>query len=486
VTTPRVPVQIPARSTRVQAALRFAAGPTPGGTLSAGLCFLCEQLAAMTDAPIASAYVLEAGDELVLRGPFGYGREVIGEVRLKVGQGITGTCVETMRPVTVDDARVSAQFEYFPQLAEERFPAFLAVPLLSGGRPRGALVLQREAGPFSEEDMVLAAGATRALTALIEAQHNLDRYEKLSRSGFISDQTLESQRVTVTADQQAVEAAHAQYDLAVANEKWGGSAQRGGVESAQIQAAHSAVLAANRAVSQIQLEIEKAILTAPVDGVVSAINGNIGEYPSGRQLFTIHDDSSMYAMLTASSSQVEHLHAGEAVSVATSDGVMHANGVVDSVLDQLTPGTTNFIVKVRIPNAAHQWRAGVPVTVKVNIDQQGFATTNGLKLQRDVMARSNSPVIDNLRKAGAVILGRTNCPAFSYRWFTTNLLHGDTKNPRDPGITPGGSSGGACPAVASMVGTASATTAVTRIAPAIRPRRHVLRTNYPASGEAAR
>ena len=45
---------------------------------------------------------------------------------------------------------------------------------------------------------------------------------------------------------------------------------------------------------------------------------------------------------------------------------------------------------------------------------------------------SNSPVIDNLRKAGAVILGRTNCPAFSYRWFTTNLLHGDTKNPRDP------------------------------------------------------
>ena len=96
--------------------------------------------------------------------------------------------------------------------------------------------------------------------------------------------------------------------------------------------------------------------------------------------------------------------------------------------------------------------AGVPVTVKVNIDQQGFATTNGLKLQRDVIAASNSPVIDNLRKAGAVILGRTNCPAFSYRWFTTNLIHGDTKNPRDPGITPGGSSGGAGAAVAAGIG----------------------------------
>src|SRR6202046_4474094 len=96
--------------------------------------------------------------------------------------------------------------------------------------------------------------------------------------------------------------------------------------------------------------------------------------------------------------------------------------------------------------------AGVPVTVKVNIDQQGYATTNGLKLQRDVIATNNSHVIDNLRKAGAVILGRTNCPAFSYRWFTTNLIHGDTKNPRDPSITPGGSSGGAGAAVAAGIG----------------------------------
>jgi len=96
--------------------------------------------------------------------------------------------------------------------------------------------------------------------------------------------------------------------------------------------------------------------------------------------------------------------------------------------------------------------AGVPVTVKVNIDQQGFATTNGLKLQRDVIAKTNNPVVDNLRKAGAVILGRTNCPAFSYRWFTTNLIHGDTKNPRDASITPGGSSGGAGAAVAAGIG----------------------------------
>jgi len=96
--------------------------------------------------------------------------------------------------------------------------------------------------------------------------------------------------------------------------------------------------------------------------------------------------------------------------------------------------------------------AGVPVTIKVNIDQAGYANTNGITLQRDLIAKSNSPVVDNLRKAGAVILGRTNTPAFSYRWFTKNLVHGHTKNPRDPAITPGGSSGGAASSLAAGIG----------------------------------
>ncbi|MET0219121.1 MAG: amidase family protein, partial [Tardiphaga sp.] len=95
---------------------------------------------------------------------------------------------------------------------------------------------------------------------------------------------------------------------------------------------------------------------------------------------------------------------------------------------------------------------GVPVTVKVNIDYAGYATSNGVRIQNEIIATANSPVIDNLEKAGAVIIGRSNCPAFSYRWFTTNQLYGDTKNPRDPSLTPGGSSGGAGAAVAAGIG----------------------------------
>ena len=93
--------------------------------------------------------------------------------------------------------------------------------------------------------------------------------------------------------------------------------------------------------------------------------------------------------------------------------------------------------------------AGVPVTIKVNIDQRGFANTNGVRIQRDLVAETDSPVVTNLQQADAIFVGRTNTPAFSMRWFTRNSLHGHTLNPRNPALTPGGSSGGAAASVAA-------------------------------------
>ncbi len=95
---------------------------------------------------------------------------------------------------------------------------------------------------------------------------------------------------------------------------------------------------------------------------------------------------------------------------------------------------------------------GVPVTIKVNVDQRGLATTNGVVEFRSVIASEDSPVVANFRKAGAVIVGRTNTPAFSHRWFSDNDLHGATHNPWSKDLTPGGSSGGAASAVAAGMG----------------------------------
>lgn len=96
---------------------------------------------------------------------------------------------------------------------------------------------------------------------------------------------------------------------------------------------------------------------------------------------------------------------------------------------------------------------GVPVTVKINVDQAGYANSNGLEALKDNFATDDSPVVANLRAAGALIIGRTNTPELSLRWFTSNPMHGVTRNPRNLALTPGGSSGGAAAAVAAGIGT---------------------------------
>lgn len=95
---------------------------------------------------------------------------------------------------------------------------------------------------------------------------------------------------------------------------------------------------------------------------------------------------------------------------------------------------------------------GVPVTTKINSDQAGHATTNGVAAFRDAVVKTDAPHIANLRSAGAILIGRSNTPAFSIRWFADNELHGRTLNPWDPTRTPGGSSGGAAAAIATGMG----------------------------------
>jgi len=91
---------------------------------------------------------------------------------------------------------------------------------------------------------------------------------------------------------------------------------------------------------------------------------------------------------------------------------------------------------------------GVPVLIKENVDQAGAATTNGVVAFRDLIADTDSPPVANWKRAGAIIIGRSNTPAFSLRWHTDNELRGPTLNPWDRTRTPGGSSGGAAAAVA--------------------------------------
>jgi len=91
---------------------------------------------------------------------------------------------------------------------------------------------------------------------------------------------------------------------------------------------------------------------------------------------------------------------------------------------------------------------GVPMTVKENVDVEGSATTLGVAMLRDAVARNDAPHIGQLREAGAIPLGRGNMPEFGMRWHTDNQLRGATLNPWSARHTPGGSSGGDAAAVA--------------------------------------
>lgn len=95
---------------------------------------------------------------------------------------------------------------------------------------------------------------------------------------------------------------------------------------------------------------------------------------------------------------------------------------------------------------------GVPITTKINTDQTGLPTDNGVKLFKDLIAKEDAPPIGSLRRAGAIVIGRTNSPAFAMRAMTDNALHGLTLNPWRKDVTCGGSSGGAGASLAAGIG----------------------------------
>ncbi|MGE0253739.1 MAG: amidase [Alphaproteobacteria bacterium] len=92
---------------------------------------------------------------------------------------------------------------------------------------------------------------------------------------------------------------------------------------------------------------------------------------------------------------------------------------------------------------------GVPCTVKDNIPQAGLPASFGSAVYRAEVCARDETAVARLRAAGAVLLGKTNVPEFCLEGFTANEAFGVTRNPWNPQLTPGGSSGGAVAGVAA-------------------------------------
>ncbi|MFI5309580.1 MAG: GAF domain-containing protein [Polyangiales bacterium] len=169
---------------RVDGILRMIEAASDSGPITKVLQRMCRHAATIAHADVVSVYVREQtddGDFLVLRANVGFPAAAIGNVRLALGEGITGTAAEVMRPISAQVAQEDVHYKHVPELGEERFPSLLAIPLLVRGEVAGVLVMQRgEAAAFGETEVAL--GTALATTFALALEHRGDSSRTPSRS----------------------------------------------------------------------------------------------------------------------------------------------------------------------------------------------------------------------------------------------------------------------------------------------------------------
>lgn len=134
-------------------------------------------------------YVLE-GEELVLRASKNPHSKALGRLKMKLGQGITGWVAERREPVILQrDAHQDPRFKFFHELPEDRFEAFLSVPIASGGRLVGVINVQNRAPHFYGMREV---GLVATLGSLVGAE--IERARLASENSNLSER-LESRKI---------------------------------------------------------------------------------------------------------------------------------------------------------------------------------------------------------------------------------------------------------------------------------------------------
>jgi len=225
-------------------------------------------------------------------------------------------------------------------------------------------------------DQVNAArsAVAQAQATLKNDQVNLVRDRDLVTNGYISQQALDQQQTLVNNDINAVRSAQAGLSTAMTNQQMNGNINTGlqasNVQSliAEANAARAMIGVAQGQARQFQTMIAKATIVSPVNGVIVNRNLNPGEYPGGRTIFTIQQLDQVYAELNASSSDTFAIPVGAPVKMNISgDSSRVYTGKVVAVLGQVTPGSTNFTVKVLVDNADGKLQSGLPVTANASL-----------------------------------------------------------------------------------------------------------------------
>jgi multidrug resistance efflux pump len=252
------------------------------------------------------------------------------------------------------------------------------------------------------------AALAQANQTLSNDQLNLTRDQQLLASGYVAQQTVDQQVTTVNNDRSAVRTAEANLQTAVTNQQVNGTTSVG-LQAADVasvvadaRAAHAVVQQAQASVQQLQTQISKATILSPIDGVVVNRNLNPGEYPGSRTIFTLQQLDRVYAELNASSADTFSIPVGAPVtlSAAGTNGASYSGRVV-AVLGQVTPGSTNFTVKVLVSNPDEKLQSGIPVTavaVLPAVRGVGIPTTAFLDETHTSVMIADDELVDTVAK----------------------------------------------------------------------------------------
>jgi multidrug efflux pump subunit AcrA (membrane-fusion protein) len=206
------------------------------------------------------------------------------------------------------------------------------------------------------------AAVRQAEQTLATDTRNLQRDATLLRNGYVAQQTYDTQATLVKNDQQALRAAQVTLQNDISQVRANGTVSSG-LQGATVSSARADTQMALAQADQIRVQIAKASIVSPIDGIVVNRNLNPGEFPGTRQLFTVQETDHVYAVLNGAASQIVGITSGAAVNVSSANlpGKQFA-GKVEGVLNAINPGSTNFIVKVVIANPSGTLRPGMVVS----------------------------------------------------------------------------------------------------------------------------
>jgi len=256
------------------------------------------------------------------------------------------------------------------------------------------------------------AALAQATQTLTNDQANLVRDQQLLVNGYVAQQTVDQQATVVANDRAAVRTAEANLQSALTNQQVNGTTGTGlqaaniASASAEARAAHAVVQQAGAAVQQLQAQIAKATIVSPIDGVVVNRNLNPGEYPGTRTIFTVQQLDKVYAELNASSADTFSIPVGAPVSLSVSGASGGSyQGHVVAVLGQVTPGSTNFTVKVVLANPDGRLQSGLPVTAVATLPPVhgvGVPTTAFLDETHATLMVADDELVDVVAKTVTV------------------------------------------------------------------------------------